>query len=868
MTNAAPAAGNITFLFSDIEGSTALLVRRADDYPELVLTHRRLLRDVWRQHGGHEVGTEGDSFLVSFADTVAAVGAAASGQRALLAHPWPVDASIRVRMGLHTGPIRVIDGDYFGITVHQAARIAATAHGGQVVVSDVTMADASGAHDFMDLGLHRLKDLARPIRLYQLLGEGMPTEFPPPRSLTVWPNNFPIQTTPFIGRADDLAGVHAALTDHTVVTLTGAGGVGKTRLALQVAAESVSTFPDGAWLVDLAPVGDPDLVASTAAAALGIPEQAGRDPIDTLVDALVAWRTLIVLDNCEHLIGACAELVDRVVSSCPGVKVLATSRESLSIPAEWSWRLRSLHVPDEADARLHDVSASEGVRLFVDRATAVRHDFALTTDTAPAIAKICRRLDGLPLAIELAAARVRSMSVHDIADRLDDRFRLLTGGSRLALPRQRTLEAAVAWSYDLLEPDTQLLFDRLSVFAGGATLPAVETVCAGDDHAAVVDALDRLVDRSLVVTEESADGAARYRQLETLRQFARDRLLDRGATAAMRDRHLQWALDLAASLPQMSGQTLPPDVRADEDNFRAATEWALETGDEVAALSLVGALWVGHFDERARLYERVLPPGPSIPPAVAGRALFAGGGLAFMMGHWDLGVSRMELAARSNAECGNRSLVSLATTYQAACEWGRGDRTRARGLIDLALTEADAAGDPAARARVRMLLAWLEAETDLTRAEEVALEAMTIGRQLADVFELAHGAEALAFIRSERLGWAAASNDLADAISLFRDVQHNCRSHILETVAAWAAMQGRFELGAELWGSALRVRDETHDSPRPWEQRVQDVWLPAIRDALTPEVLAAAHQRGRAREATAALDFAESVVRTLTDSEA
>jgi len=560
---------------------------------------------------------------VAFGDPADAVRAAAQGQRAIAKHDWPDGAPIRVRMGIHTGEARVRGRDYVGLSVHQAARVASAAHGGQTLVSQATtsMLDPStDGVEFADLGLHRLKDLAHPVRLFQLAHADLPSTFPPPRTLTAMPNNFPIETSTFVGRGDDLAGVARELSNGRVVTLTGAGGVGKTRLALQVGAAAIDDFADGAWLVDLAPLAAPELVGSATADVLGVREQAGREISDTLADNLLAKQILIVLDNCEHVIDASATLIHQLVSTCPKVKILATSREALNIPAEVTWRLRSLSVPADRTDDVDAIADFEAVRLFVQRATAVRPDFVLSADNSSAVAQICRRLDGLPLAIELAAARVRSMSVPDIGARLDDRFRLLTGGSRTALPRQRTLEAAVAWSYDLLSEPDKLLFDRLSVFAGGCTQAAVEQVCAADDLDAftVMDLLDQLVERSLLVAEDWRTGKTRYRLLETLRQFGREKLIQRGEVEVIRTRHLAWAVGLAESLPPETGGEPSVILVAEEDNFRAAIEWASETEDLEAALRVAGSVWAGHFEERKRLFTRLLPPGPDVARDVAG----------------------------------------------------------------------------------------------------------------------------------------------------------------------------------------------------------------------------------------------------------
>lgn len=861
-----PPTGVVTFLFSDIEGSTWLLQHLGEAYDDVLEKHRELLRTAWIDNDGYEFGTGGDSFYVAFDEPSKAVHAAADGQRALVRHTWSEGAPIRVRMGIHTGDARRREGDYVGLAVHQAARIASAAHGGQVIVSDATVSEITTSLDgieFADLGLHRLKDLAHPVRLFQIAHGDLPATFPPPRTLTGMPHNLPVQATPFIGREDDVAGLAQTLASGRVVTITAAGGAGKTRLALQVAADVIGDFADGAWLVDLAPIAEPELVASAIADVLGVREQPGREIIDTLTDALIGKQLLIVLDNCEHLIESSAALVHRLVAACPTIKVLATSREALNIPAEAAWRLRSLSLPREEDVDVESATAFEGIALFLQRAAAVRPDFALDTHSTAPVVQICRRLDGLPLAIELAAARVRSMSVHEIAAHLDDRFRLLTGGSRVALPRQRTLEAAVSWSYDSLPELDKVLFERLSVFAGGCGLAAAEQVCAGDDIevSAVMDTLDHLVARSLLATEDSAVGDTRYKLLETLRQFGRERLIGRGCAEAVRTRHVAWAVALAERLPQQTGAAPAAEAVAEEDNFRAAIQWASETGDSAAALRISGSVWVGHFDERKRLYERLLPPGPEIPADVAGKALFAGGGLAFMMGEWALGVERMHAAVGANAAAGNRALMALSLVYEGVCVWGLGDITEAGGLVDAAFAEARSIGDIGTQARALVARGWLETERNLDGAKSTALEGIALGRTLSDVFELGHCQELLGFVCCMQGDHSGGAVVLADAADTFHQIQHNCAAHVLETAAAWAAMTGGFALGAELWGAAERIRHETRDKPRPWERAVQEVWLPTISAALSPDELGRARDRGRRLGAEEALEFAAKALR-------
>jgi class 3 adenylate cyclase len=482
--------GTITFLFTDIEGSTRLWEQYPAAMEAALARHDALAEAVIEQHEGRLVKHrgEGDSLFAVFARAVDAVAAAVALQQALAAEPWPAEAAPRVRMSLHTGDAAFREGDYFGAAVNRCARLRAVAHGGQLLLSSATqelIRDALPDEvSLRDLGEHRLRDLARPERIFQLLHPDLPSDFPPLTSLNSLPHNLPQQVTSFIGREKEMAEVRRLLATTRLLTLTGSGGTGKTRVSLQVAADLLEGGGDGVWLVELAPLADPGLVPQAVATALGIREEPGKPLSQSLVDFLKPKRLLLLLDNCEHLLSACAELAELILRSCPGVQILATSREGLNIPGETTYRLPSLTLPDprQPTPTAESLSQYEAVRLFIDRATAAVPSFAVTNQNAPAVAQLCVRLDGIPLAIELAAARVKAMSVEQINGRIADMFRLLTGGSRTALPRQQTLRAAIDWSYDLLSEKEKILLRRLSVFAGGWTLEAAEQVCADPEE--------------------------------------------------------------------------------------------------------------------------------------------------------------------------------------------------------------------------------------------------------------------------------------------------------------------------------------------------------------------------------------------------
>ena len=530
--------GTVTFLFTDLESSTRLWEQYGEAMGAALARHDAVLRDAVRASGGYLVKTTGDGVHAAFGTADAALAAAVAGQRALVAEPWAAVPPLRVRMGIHTGAAEIRDGDYFGPTLNRAARLGAAAHGGQIVVSaaseELVRDSLPEPVTLRDLGEHRLRDLGRPEHVFQVDVAGLPTDFPPLRSLDAFPGNLPVQLTSFVGRGAELQALSEALRSGRLVTLTGVGGVGKTRLATQLAAEVLPAFPGGAWLCELAAAEDAESMTQLVAATLGVPPRPGVTLGESIVSFLQPKALLVVLDNCEHVIDAAGRLAERVVARCPDVRIVATSREGLAVAGEQVWPLRTLAVPEPA-ASTEAIVSDDAVLLFVDRARASRPDFAIDGANAEPVAEICRRLDGMPLAIELAAARVVSMSPREIAARLDERFRLLTGGRRTAVERHQTLRATLDWSYSLLDERDRRVFDRLGVFAGGFDAAAVEAVTAGDGVEGwdTIDALADLVAKSLVTTEARPDGTTRYEVLETIRHYSRERLDEAGDADAL-----------------------------------------------------------------------------------------------------------------------------------------------------------------------------------------------------------------------------------------------------------------------------------------------------------------------------------------------
>jgi predicted ATPase/class 3 adenylate cyclase len=576
-----------TLLFSDIEGSTALLDRAGAEYSALLGIHRRIVRAAVEHVGGIEHGTEGDSFFLTFDSPTAGLAAAVEAQRAIETHEWPDGLRLRVRMGVHLGEVREEDGhDLVGMSIHHAARIAATAHGGQIVLSDTVqkmVRELPEGVEIRPLGIHRLRDVGA-VALFQVHHPDLQHDFPPPRGVLGYRTNLPRSKTPFIGGEGLLDAIAEQLSAASVVTLTGTGGVGKTRAAIEFGQVHLADFDQGVFFVDLAPVSDTGAVVGALASTLPIVAGGEQLLLETILDWIGERRVLLVIDNCEHLVAEVGELVEELTASCSNLQILATSREALAVHGERVYRVPSLDVDGAA------------VELFCERTRAIDGSFT-PEGHFEALVQICQRLDGIPLAIELAAARMRSLTAEELLERLQDRFRLLRGSGRGTFDRHQTLRATVSWSYQLLTDDERLLFDRVSVFAGGFDLRAAETVCGFDpiDDLDVIDLVSSLVDKSMIVADRGAVGM-RYRLLETLRQYGEYQLELRGETALLRDRHAAHCADLVTELDQLIRGARQTEGSArmtlEWDNLRAAHLWSLAQGD----LDLAERLVVGSFE--------------------------------------------------------------------------------------------------------------------------------------------------------------------------------------------------------------------------------------------------------------------------------
>jgi predicted ATPase/class 3 adenylate cyclase len=829
--------GTVTFLFTDIEGSTRLLQDLGDRYAELLDDHCRVMRAAVVAEGGAEVGTEGDSFFVAFRDAAGALSAAVAAQRSLASNAWPKGADVRVRMGLHTGEGKRGGDNYIGLDVNRAARIAAAGHGGQILLSSATAELLSrGLPDgvqLADLGPHRLKDLAQPEHLFQVEIDGLPATFPPLRTLDARPNNLPAQLTSFVGREPELAAVGDLLERARLVTLTGPGGTGKTRLAVQVAAQRLSKYADGAFLVGLASISNPDLVASAIAVALGVRESTEQELSETLTTALRDKEMLLVLDNFEQLVQA-APLVTKLLEGAPRLRVLVTSRAVLHVHGEHEFPVPTLSIPDAAILpSLEALSQFEGVSLFVQRATAARAGFAITNESAPAVAEIVARLEGLPLAIELAAANVRLLSPQAILGRLGSRLTFLGGGPRDLPARQRTLRDAIDWSYDLLNPAEAAFFRRLSVFVGGWSVDAAAAVCSPSELG--LDAfmgLTTLVDQSLIRAAEGSDGEPRFTMLETIREFATGQLAEADETDRLRNSHADWFLRLAeATEPHLTRDPAAIErIGADHDNIRASLGWAVDTESTETALRLVFALWRfwhqrGHLREGREWAERALAlPGADARTSARARGLTGAAGIAYWQNDYPAAEAWYQEAESIYRELGDqRGLAdALYNTASMAAISGRMEEAIA-GMVESAEL-ARQAGDDGLAARSLAAIGYAAfMQDDLDTARTVLEEGLELAERIGDQFQMGGAHHTVAQVARLQGRLSDAADHYRSAIRIMHALGDQASlTEPLQGLAAVDIATGNAERGVRLLAAAAAVRERLGGGPPPEWLRLGD----------------------------------------------
>jgi len=739
-------SGTVTFLFTDLEVSTRLWEHEPAGMRAALARHDAILKDAVAVHGGQVVKGRGDGLHAVFATADDALGAAIDAQAAIGAQSWNLSEPFRVRIGVHSGVAELRDDDYFGSSVNRAARLQAVANGGQILCSQSTadlVRDSLPQNvELIDLGEHTLRDLSRPERLYQVSAPGLERSFAPLQSVAAFPGNLPLQVTSFVGRREELAELSEVLDESRMVTITGTGGVGKTRVAVQSAAELLERFPDGAWLFELAAVTDAEAMVQLIATTLSVRPLPGVSLEGAVLERLRSKRALVVLDNCEHLLDASGRLAQTMIRECAQVRVVATSREALGIAGERVYPLRSLPVPEvpSVDA----VEASDAGRLFCERAESARPGFVTDAANAAAVAEICRRLDGIPLAIQLAAARIVAMTPTEIAGLLDERFRLLTGGRRAEVERHRTLRAAVEWSYALLEPVDQLLFDRLGVFAGTFDAAAAAGVAGGGDIETwdVIDGLSSLVAKSMLVAETAPDDTTRYRMLETFREYAGERLNSVGDTDEFRRRHAHYyarfAEEAGAALVGRDELAWRPRVRADRDNLRAAVYWALDRDaddDALLALRIVAPLAyetvidppgeIGTWAERA--FDVAVGSSTRERWAVIGAAAYQ----ASYFGRYELVMSRAEIVLSNGFD--DDSIAPCLAWFAVSGSLGnQGEKEAAARVGSEAVAQLERAGiDPFGLVLLHALLSYVAVDSeDFATARAEAEAALDLARRI------------------------------------------------------------------------------------------------------------------------------------------
>jgi predicted ATPase/class 3 adenylate cyclase len=894
----------VTFLFTDVEGSTKLWERGPEAMSRALSRHDELLREAVEAHGGFVFKTVGDAFYVAFSSAPEAVEAALEAQRSLLAEKWEQTGPLKVRLALHTGTAEERDGDYFGPTLNRVARLLSAGHGGQVLLSlstqELVRDQLPLGAGLRDLGVRRLKDLFGPEHVFQLTAPGLPSSFPPLKTLDVRLNNLPIQPTPLIGREREVAEIADLLRhgDVRLLTLTGTGGTGKTRLALQSAAELIDEFEDGVFLVPLASISDSDLVASTVAGALSVSASAGRALKEDLREYLSNKELLLVLDNFEQVVDA-APLMGELLSGCPNLKVLVTSRTLLRIYGEHEYAVRPLQLPDSSHLPpFETLRQYEAIRLFTERAHAAKADFSLTNENAPAIAEICARLDGLPLAIELAAARIKLLSPQAMCSRLSNLLTFLTSGARDLPERQRTLRGAIAWSHALLDEGEQALFASLSVFSGGCALDAVEAVChaEGDLFVDVLEGLSSLLDKSLFRQEEEVEGEPRFVMLETIREYARERLEVSGNAEEVRRLHAEYFLALAeqgaSELQGPEEATWLKRLELEHDNMRAALSWMLESEEAELGMRLAGALWQfwdmrGYYGEGRRWLEEALAKDGRASVARA-KALEGVGWLADLQGDIDRAVTAAEeglnLSARAKVQNSDKaSFLRILGSAAYVC----GDHERATRLYEESLALSREAKDERGVASSLLQLGNVSGDRgDHEEAKKFYEEGLALSRKLADKALLASalisvGAEFLLQGDQERgamlneeaaelyrergnrghlqyaldnLGWAALMRgDPQQAEVLHRESLALSRqlgdklvaAEALEGLACSASARGEADRVARLFGAAEALREAVGYRQEPRELALREPYLAVARPQLADAKWNAAWTEGR-----------------------
>lgn len=821
--------GTVTFMLTDLEGSTWLWETYPEKMKAVLARHDELVEASVSQHAGIVIKPrgEGDGRFIVFDRATDALLAAAEIQHALASEQWIVPKDIRVRIALHTGEAELRDGDYYGPTINRCARLRSIAHGGQTLLTQVTYGlvhdSVPADFNFLDLGEHKLKDIRRAERIYQLVAPGLPADFPPLHTPNQLLQNLPVILTPFIGRNKEVAEVKNLLATRRLITISGSGGVGKTRLAVQAASVTTELFPDGGRFIDLAPIPKPTSVTQFVMTALGIYEDSCCDPAERLEYYFQDKTMLLILDNCEHVLSGVAKLVQLLLNTAPRLTILATSREPLGVVGETIWYISPLSTPKiDEELTLETLMTYEAVALFVDRAADVS-DFVLTRENARAVAQVCARLDGIPLALELAAARTKVLSVTDLAQRLDNQFSLLVSNQQVPR-RQKTLRNLIDWSYDLLPENERILLRRLSIFAGGWTLQATEEICAGDslDSTEVLDLLIHLVDRSLVIVETVA-GGKRYRLLEIIRQYGRERLVENQETDLIAHKHATYFTRLAVqSAAELWGRQQGfwlKRLDAEHDNLRAALEWmASTTSASEMMLHLTGALWRfwrirGHYQDGRMRLSHALALNPTGPKDLRAEALHGAGILAIQQGDYEPATALMQESLALHSELQNKRGIGQALDALGAISYYQGDYAQAIAYHTKSLTRRTEIDDKQGMASsLRQLGMIARDQGDLQQAKQRLLQSLEICREQTDQILMAKTLDNLGLVEHYLCHYDRARELFSEAVSIYQELDDRLGiSNTLQNLGNAAKDQGEFKLAKAIYDDCLKLKQTLGD---------------------------------------------------------
>jgi len=820
-------SGIVTFLFTDIEGSTKLFQEFPDTYPDALLRHNAILQNAVESNNGFVFKTVGDAFCCAFQNAEDAVKSAVDAQIKLKSEKRD-DLEIKVRFGINSGKSEWNGTDYMGyLTLARSARVMSAANSEQIIVSnsayelccDIFNSAKENDVTFRDLGERRLKDLIQPMKLYQVLVPDIPSEFPPLNTLDARPNNLPVQLTSFIGRSEEIIRIKELLNQTRLLTLTGSGGSGKTRLAMQVAGDVIDEFANGVWIIELASLSEGSLLPLAIAKEFGLKEELNRSPEETLLEYLKDKDMLIILDNCEHLIEKCAELTESLLCNCTGLKIIATSRESLRCLGEQTHRVSSLEFPDPREKTTPEkLSQYEAIRLFIERALAVNSAFRVNNNNAPALAEICYQLDGIPLAIELAAARTKILNVEKIHERLNDRFRLLTGGKRTALPRQQTLTALIDWSYDLLSDEEKILWNRLSIFSGGWKMEAAEEICSDGmiSENDVMDIINSLTEKSIIIYNEDK---TRFTMLETMRQYGEEKNKEKNEIKKLSDKHLQYYLKLAESLNKMIRELDSLQILDNEvGNIEKSLNWAVEnnyTEDGLKLALAMGKFWQlrGYLSDGIHRFESVIPGNPETKDSLYSKVICQLGNFARLKGDFDRARKLLEESLQISRDIKDNTSIKDALVRLGILEYDQGRYAEAAKLYEESLIINREAGD---KLRIAIVLNNLgnvySNQGEYSKAINHYEESLATRREHGDLLGIAICLNNLGIIAYEQGEYEKSTNLLQESLQLRIQMGDREGTAItLMNLGNTSYNQGEYLKALGLYKESLEISRETEN---------------------------------------------------------